>query len=64
MRTAPVRVNGVDSAVTCTIAGAVATTCTDTTNSVAVPAGATVTIHSAAVGGPANQEMGWTARFQ
>jgi hypothetical protein len=58
-----VRVSGADTAVACTIAGGIATTCANTVNSVAVAAGATMSIRDGSTSNPTDRRMRWTARF-
>jgi hypothetical protein len=58
-----VRVAGSDTAATCTISDG-ATTCSDLTNSVAIPAGALVSISANGISNPTARSMRWTAIFQ
>ena len=57
-----VRKNSGDTTVTCTISGA-ATSCSDSTHSVAFSAGDTIAIKSTPSGGPTARRIGWTAKF-
>jgi hypothetical protein len=61
-----IRIDGVDAGnPMCTIAGPSATTCTDALTSVAVPAGALVSIRVApsSLPQPSARRMRWSARF-
>jgi len=60
-----VRSNGVNTGVTCTIAAG-ATSCSDTTNSFAFPAGGLISIAAVPSATPPgnNQEVRWTAKYQ
>jgi hypothetical protein len=57
-----VRVDGADTAVTCTVADA-NTSCSDTTHSVAINAGSLIAIRAAGAGNPTARSFGWTALF-
>jgi hypothetical protein len=56
------RVNGADTSLTCIVADA-ATSCADTTHSVAIAAGSLVSVRAFANGNPSARSMGWTALF-
>ncbi len=57
------RKNGVDTAVTCTVAGT-AQICSDTAHSAAYVAGDLVSVRESSAGGPNNSAGQWTAVFQ
>jgi hypothetical protein len=57
-----VRINGADTALVCSIADN-ATTCSDTTHSVAVSAGALIAIHATGNSNPTGRTMQWSALF-
>jgi hypothetical protein len=57
-----VRINGADTALACTIADA-ATSCSDTTHSVAVTAGSLIAIHAVGTANPTGRTMVWSAVF-
>jgi hypothetical protein len=57
------RKNGVDTAVTCTVAGT-AQVCSDATHSASFVAGDLISVREASTGGPDNSAGQWTAVFQ
>ena len=57
------RINGADSDLTCTISGAVETSCEDITHSVAVVATDNVTIENTPTGSPDNDAVNWSLTF-
>lgn len=57
-----VRRNGADTAVTCTVSGS-ASSCVDTSNSVAFAADDTISIKVTPTGTPSARRMGWTGKF-
>jgi hypothetical protein len=57
-----VRVDGVDSVVTCAISDA-ATNCSDSTNTVVINAGSLVAIRAFGTGNPTGRSFVWTALF-
>jgi hypothetical protein len=59
-----VRKNGVNTAVTCAIAGGAATTCSDVTHTVVFAAGDLISIGSLKAGAAGNVPTRWTARYQ
>jgi len=61
--TLTLRKNGVDTAINCTIAGATALTCSDTTHSVVFVAGDLITVSEASTGNPSPTRGQWTAVF-
>ena len=58
-----VRKNGSDGAITCEVAGAVDTTCSDLTNTVTFAVGDLITIQAEALSLPSRADMRWTAMF-
>lgn len=61
--TMTVRNNGADTAVTCTITGAAAQSCSDTTHTAVFAAGDLIAIRIASSGGPNATPGQWTAQF-
>lgn len=57
------RKNGADGGLTCEVAGATDTTCSDLTNTVTFVAGDLIDIEAEAVGTPTRPDMRWTAMF-